>query len=178
MPFPPKRRRCIFKLGSCPFRSQASSTLTSAFIESWQLATRAQTSQTRSSYLIGGLQQSSGHGAERSRGAKPVRLPVEKLRKSDGRLAPLIHSNHGDEIRTTTGCHGRVPRGFDSKRNALSFRYLGLKIFLAGAEGLEQGRHNLANRESNFRRQWLANDCLGSVECGRGVQPHLSARGG
>jgi len=48
--------------------------------------------------------------------------------------------------------HDRVPRGFDTKRNALSFRYLDLKIFLAGAEGLEQGRHNLANRESNFRR--------------------------
>jgi hypothetical protein len=33
-------------------------------------------------------------------------------------------SNHDAEIKATLGYHGRVPRGFDSLRNALHFRGL------------------------------------------------------
>ena len=43
----------------------------------------------------------------------------------------------------TTGCHGRVPRGFDSKRNPLFCRLLGLKIFVAGAEGAADSQHRV-----------------------------------
>jgi hypothetical protein len=64
-----------------------------------------------------------------------VRFPVENPFKSDAHLALGIRSNHGAEIRTMMGCHGKVPRGFESKRNPLLFRILNLKILLAGAEG-------------------------------------------
>ena len=93
-------------------------------------------------------------------GAKPVHLPVEKLRKSDGYLGPGIHSNHGAEIRTTTGCHGRLPRGFESEGNPLFFRCLNLKKLLAGAAGFEPAHAGTKNR---CLTAWLRPSKCGAV---------------
>ena len=61
-------------------------------------------------------------------------------------LASRIALNHGSRIETATGCHGRVPRGFDSQGNLKNFRCLGFIEIVAGGAGIEPANGDTKNR--------------------------------
>ncbi|MFM7350462.1 MAG: hypothetical protein ACKO01_13425 [Erythrobacter sp.] len=98
-------RRCHLTAGiTCNFFPVAKIVAFNKISHSCKLVASSAYSQTQS------LRRSAASSARKrptgtalNRGAKPVHTPVEKLRKSDGRLAPAIHSNPGAEIRTKTG---------------------------------------------------------------------------
>ena len=61
-------------------------------------------------------------------------------------LASRIALNHGSRIETATGCHGRVPRGFDSQGNLKDFRGLFYIGKVAGVAGIEPANGDTKNR--------------------------------